>query len=76
MTPPGPRTVPDVEASPAIGIFDSGVGGLSVWREVVRQLPLESWQRRGPTFVVDRRPEAALAEQLMEEGWTIAEGSW
>lgn len=41
-----------------------------------RQLPLESWQRRGPTFVVDRRPAAALAEQLMEEGWTIAEGSW
>jgi glutamate racemase len=24
-----------------IGIFDSGVGGLSVWREVVRELPLE-----------------------------------
>ncbi len=24
-----------------IGIFDSGIGGLSVWREVVRQLPLE-----------------------------------
>jgi len=25
-----------------IGIFDSGVGGLSVWREIVRQLPNES----------------------------------
>ena len=25
-----------------IGIFDSGVGGLSVWREVVRELPRES----------------------------------
>ena len=24
-----------------IGVFDSGVGGLSVWREVVRQLPHE-----------------------------------
>ena len=24
-----------------IGVFDSGVGGLSVWREVVRQLPYE-----------------------------------
>jgi len=24
---------------PTIGIFDSGVGGLSVWREIVRQLP-------------------------------------
>ena len=27
-------------ASP-IGVFDSGVGGLSVWREIVRQLPAE-----------------------------------
>jgi glutamate racemase len=27
--------------SGCIGIFDSGVGGLSVWREVVRQLPNE-----------------------------------
>ncbi len=26
----------------AIGLFDSGVGGLSVWQEVVRQLPHES----------------------------------
>jgi len=25
--------------SPSIGVFDSGVGGLSVWREIVRQLP-------------------------------------
>jgi glutamate racemase len=25
-----------------IGLFDSGVGGLSVWREIVRQLPSES----------------------------------
>jgi glutamate racemase len=25
-----------------IGVFDSGVGGLSVWREIVRQLPNES----------------------------------
>lgn len=25
-----------------IGVFDSGVGGLSVWREIVRQLPRES----------------------------------
>jgi glutamate racemase len=26
---------------PPIGVFDSGVGGLSVWREIVRQLPAE-----------------------------------
>jgi glutamate racemase len=29
-------------ASAPIGIFDSGLGGLSVWRQVVRQLPRES----------------------------------
>jgi glutamate racemase len=28
--------------SQPIGLFDSGVGGLSVWREIVRQLPNES----------------------------------
>jgi glutamate racemase len=26
----------------AVGIFDSGVGGFSVWREIVQQLPYES----------------------------------
>ena len=29
-------------ASAAIGVFDSGLGGLSVWRQIVRQLPQES----------------------------------
>jgi glutamate racemase len=29
-------------AAAAIGIFDSGLGGLSVWRQIVRQLPQES----------------------------------
>lgn len=29
-------------ASRPVGIFDSGVGGLSVWREIARQLPQES----------------------------------
>jgi glutamate racemase len=33
-----------------IGIFDSGVGGLSVWREIVRQLPNES-----TLYVADQR---------------------
>lgn len=28
--------------SAPIGVFDSGVGGLSVWREIVRQLPREN----------------------------------
>lgn len=29
------------DAAGSIGVFDSGVGGLSVWREIVRQLPHE-----------------------------------
>lgn len=32
---------PKVDASCPIGIFDSGVGGLSVWREIARQFPAE-----------------------------------
>lgn len=38
------RPEPVERAAPAspVGIFDSGVGGLSVWREVVRLLPQES----------------------------------
>ncbi len=35
-----------VDAMPAgdrpVGVFDSGVGGLSVWREIVRALPMEA----------------------------------
>ncbi|PYI68716.1 glutamate racemase [Arthrobacter livingstonensis] len=47
-TPGGPQTTaqPDAAASPladrAIGIFDSGVGGLTVARAVIDQLPNES----------------------------------
>jgi glutamate racemase len=33
--------VAEARAAP-IGIFDSGVGGLSVWREIARELPAES----------------------------------
>ncbi len=35
------NTEPSLPGNP-IGIFDSGVGGLSVWREIVRQLPAEN----------------------------------
>jgi glutamate racemase len=33
---------PRLSSSAPIALFDSGVGGLSVWREVVRQLPHEN----------------------------------
>ncbi|MCP9816737.1 glutamate racemase [Synechococcus sp. GreenBA-s] len=46
-----PRPVERAERRPGapIGIFDSGVGGLSVWRELVAQLPGES-----TVYVADR----------------------
>jgi glutamate racemase len=31
-----------MDSSGLIGVFDSGVGGLSVWREIARQLPCEA----------------------------------
>ena len=39
---PGVETGADEPCHAPIGIFDSGVGGLSVWREIVRELPRES----------------------------------
>ncbi len=33
---------PNSGSTGPIGVFDSGVGGLSVWREIVRQLPHEN----------------------------------
>lgn len=31
-----------MDTSAPIGVFDSGIGGLSVWKELVKELPLES----------------------------------
>lgn len=36
MRPPPPDSA---RAAPRVGIFDSGVGGLTVWREIVRRWP-------------------------------------
>ncbi len=33
------RMLPEVGVAERVGIFDSGVGGLSVWRQIARQLP-------------------------------------
>ena len=37
---------------PTLGIFDSGVGGLSVWREIVRQLRGVCGERQMPDVQV------------------------
>ena len=37
-----PQARPEVSASSPIGVFDSGVGGLTVARAIMDQLPHES----------------------------------
>jgi glutamate racemase len=49
-----------LKAAP-IGIFDSGLGGLSVWREIVRQLPAEA------TFYVADQAHVPYGPRSREE---------
>ncbi len=51
-----------------IGIFDSGVGGLSVWREVVRRLPHE------PTIYVADQAHVPYGSRSLDEVREFAEG--
>ncbi len=74
---PGSQRPGSQRAAAPIGIFDSGVGGLSVWRELVAQLPAES-----TVYVADRahvpygnrssaeirRFSEAIADFLVAEG--------
>jgi glutamate racemase len=49
-----------VDPAAPIGLFDSGLGGLSVWREIVRQLPGEStiyFADRAHVPYGDRQPQ-------------------
>lgn len=52
-----------------IGIFDSGVGGLSVWREIVRELPQESTVYVADQAHVPYGPRPA--EQIREYAFTL-----
>jgi glutamate racemase len=54
--------------SQPIGLFDSGVGGLSVWREIVRQLPAES------TLYVADSAHVPYGNRSSEEVLTFCEG--
>jgi glutamate racemase len=51
-----------------IGIFDSGVGGLSVWREVVRRLPHEA------TVYVADQAHVPYGSRSLDEVCRFAEG--
>jgi glutamate racemase len=65
------------DGSAPIGLFDSGVGGLSVWREIARQLPAEStlyladrahvpYGNRGAAEI--RQFSERITERLVEAG--------
>lgn len=63
--------------SQPIGVFDSGVGGLSVWREIVRQLPTESTLYVADSAHVpygNRSGEEVLAFSEALSRFLIAEG--
>lgn len=51
-----------------IGVFDSGVGGLSVWREIVRQLP------HSDTLYVADQAHVPYGPRPLEEVQAFAEG--
>ena len=69
--------LPDPVSSPLIGVFDSGVGGLSVLRALHAALPQAAWRYladsanapyggRSEAFVTDR--SLRVAEHLFEQG--------
>lgn len=51
-----------------IGIFDSGVGGLSVWREIIRELP------DVPTLYLADQAHVPYGQRPLEEVRRFAEG--
>lgn len=55
-------------SSPLIGVFDSGLGGLTVWREIVRELP--SWD----TLYVADQAHIPYGPRPLEEVRRFAEG--
>lgn len=72
-----PGIVSAVESAAPIGIFDSGVGGLTVLQELYRQLPNESILYVGDTARLpygDRSPEEIL--QFVREimAWLVSQG--
>ncbi len=63
-----------VASSLPIGIFDSGVGGLTVWKELRRQLPGESFIYLGDTMRLpygDRSPAEILHGVRDIVGWML-----
>ncbi len=71
-----PRTVAAPETAP-IGIFDSGLGGLTVAREIMQRLPGESVIYYGDTARVPygpKSPDTVLRYSREITAWLIEEG--
>jgi glutamate racemase len=62
-----PESRPETEGAKPIGVFDSGVGGLSVWREIVRQLSHESTIYLADQAHVPYGPRALNQVQALSE---------
>ena len=52
-----------------IGVFDSGVGGLSVWREIARQLPHED------TLYLADQAHVLYGSRRLAEGRELSAGT-
>ena len=63
-----------------IGVYDSGVGGLSVWRELVRLMPDEDYVYfsdaaycpygpKDPSFIIERA--CAVTDFFLEKGCSL-----
>ncbi|HEY9448350.1 MAG TPA: glutamate racemase [Gemmatimonadaceae bacterium] len=73
---PAPATLTAPESAP-IGVFDSGLGGLTVAREIMRQLPGESIIYFGDTARVPygpKSPETVRRYSREITAWLIEEG--
>ena len=64
-------------SSKPIGIFDSGVGGLSIWKEIHQLLPIESTHYLSDSKNAPYGPkgrEAIIALSLKNTEWLISQG--
>ena len=62
-----------------VGVYDSGLGGLTVWREIRRQLPEESlvYLGDGKNCPYGARPADEICRLADEaDGWSVPVAKW
>jgi glutamate racemase len=64
----GSGTIPRAQSTVPVGIFDSGVGGLSVARELMRQVPAQ------PIIYLADQAHAPYGQRSLDEIRVLAEG--